>query len=83
MKGPCEVTQLWDLATTGVKLFKLDLDPDLVFAQIRMMHFFTNCRTCLRGSVVSSRASLDLYPPTLATYLDGRTGVLDHEDPYV
>jgi hypothetical protein len=42
MKGPREsiehsygqVTQLWNLATTGVKLFKLDLDPDHVFAQI-------------------------------------------------
>jgi hypothetical protein len=74
MKGPREsiehsygqvVTQLWNLAMTGVKLFKLDLDPEHVFAQIRMMHFFTSCRTCLRGSVVSSRASLDLYPPIL------------------
>jgi hypothetical protein len=84
LKGPREsiehsygqITQLWNLALTGKKLFKLDLDSKHVFAQIRLMHFFTNCRTCLRGNVVSSRNSLNLYPPNLATYLDGETGIL-------
>jgi hypothetical protein len=84
MKGPREsiehsygqVTQLWNLAMTGKKQFKLDVDSQHVFSQIRLMHFLTNCRTCLRGNLVSSSNALNLYPPNLADYLDGEAGVL-------
>jgi hypothetical protein len=39
--------------------------------------------TCLPGNLVPSRAALKLYLPTLAADLDDRTGILDHEDPYI
>jgi hypothetical protein len=82
MKGPHEsiersygqVTQLWKLAMTGVKLFKMDLD--CIFCQMRLMHFFTNCRTCLCGDILSNSNALNLHPPSLADYLDGQAGVL-------
>jgi hypothetical protein len=69
-------SQLWNLAMTGVKLFKMDLDSEHVFSQMRLMHFFTNCRTCLCGDVVSSSNAVNLHPPNLADYLDGQAGVL-------
>jgi hypothetical protein len=61
-------TVLWKLASNKHR-FKLETDPQVVMAQVRVMQLLTNCYTCLHGSNISSRYTFDCPPPSLQSYL--------------
>ena len=51
---------------------KLGLDPDLIYAEIRVTLFLTNVLTCLRrGNTCTGHRFFACAPPTLQDYLNG------------
>jgi len=51
---------------------KLLLDADLIYAQMRVMHFLSNVVTCLReGSTCTGKRMFACPPPSLEEYLRG------------
>jgi hypothetical protein len=50
--------------------YKLEQDPDRVWADIRMMYLLTNFKVCeLEGSTMTGTRGFACPPPTLAEYL--------------
>jgi hypothetical protein len=50
--------------------YKLDMDPDRVWAEIRVMYLLTNFKVCeLEGSTMTGERGFKCPPPTLAAYL--------------
>jgi hypothetical protein len=49
------------------KQTKLDLDADIVLAEIRIMHLLTNCHTCLNSNQIGN--AFGLGTPELEEYL--------------
>jgi hypothetical protein len=63
-----QVGGLWKLSEDP-DAFKLEQDPAIVCAQIRVMHLLTNCYTCIHGNTSSSSGVFACEPPELEDYL--------------
>ena len=62
--------QLWPLLNKK-QAFKLGENPERVMAEIRVMHFLTNCKVCTyEGSTMTGSRMFQCPPPSLAEYLN-------------
>jgi hypothetical protein len=61
-----QIKSLWAFTTDSTR-FKLETDPNMVYAQLRVATFVTNCFTCLNGNNMSNY--FDTETPMLHEYL--------------
>jgi hypothetical protein len=61
-----QIKSLWTF-TTDSSRFKMETDPNIVNAQLRVATFLTNCFTCLNGNNMANYFKTDA--PTLHEYL--------------
>ena len=63
-----QVSDLWTISSAHLEK-QLEVDAEMVLAQVRVMHLLTNCYTCIHGNTISSHRSFCCNPPSLEEYL--------------
>jgi hypothetical protein len=62
--------QNWPMLVNRKELKRVDVNPDQVWAEIRVMYLLTNFKICeLEGSTMTGTRGFQCPPPTLAEYL--------------